>query len=93
MTGFLVWNDRVKAYTPPDEHTSMMHWDASCVPVLEEIKAALDRDEWFPRLITLWTQESSSAANGLTDVRVEHLMFIKSLCMFLSDFFFSFAFK
>lgn len=80
MTGFLLWDNEVKAYRLPDENAVSMNWDESCMPVLNEVKAAVDEEGWFPKLATMWTQESSYASSGLTDVRVEHLIFIKSLC-------------
>lgn len=79
-TGFIVWNDTVKGYLPPDKVASPFSWDPSCAPTLEVIKQSLDEESWLRTLASLWAQESNGAANATTDVRSDHLSFIKSLC-------------
>ena len=82
-TGFMVWSDRVKGYKPPYETSSPFSWDPVCTPALEAIKQAVDEEPWLRKLSSLWAQESNGAANTTTDVRFEHLAFIKSLCMWV----------
>jgi proteasome activator subunit 4 len=82
-TGFLVWSDNVKAYLPPHDVTSPFSWDPSCAPALEAIRQAMDEEPWLRKLASLWAQESNGAANTTTDVRSDHISFIKSLCMWI----------
>lgn len=77
----MVWADSVKGYLPPHEMNSSFSWDPSCEPTLEAIRQAVDEESWLHKLSSLWAQESNGAATTTTDVRSEHLAFIKSLCM------------
>ncbi|GJJ09464.1 hypothetical protein Clacol_003687 [Clathrus columnatus] len=67
-TGFLVWARDVKAYSFPPETDSPFQWNDASLPALKEIQENLDDQKWFMRLVTLWSQESSTAANGTTDM-------------------------
>ncbi|KAF8587289.1 ARM repeat-containing protein [Ramaria rubella] len=84
-TGFMVWADRVKGYMPPDEMNSPFSWDPSCALALETIRKAIDEESWLPKLALLWAQESNGAANVTTDVRSDHIAFIKSLFKMFED--------
>jgi hypothetical protein len=77
----MVWSDNMKGYLPPHETASPFSWDLSCTSTLETIRRAVDEESWLRKLASLWAQESNGAANTTTDVRSEHIAFIKSLCM------------
>jgi proteasome activator subunit 4 len=85
----MVWSDSVKGYLQPDDTASPFSWDASCAPTLDAIRQAIDQETWLPKLAALWAQESNGAANTTTDVRSDHVSFIKSLCMFPISIYFS----
>jgi len=70
----------VKAYRPPAKEQSPFVWNSSCQQPLDEIRTVIDGETWLPKLLALWTQESNFAGGGVTDVRGEHLVFVKSLC-------------
>ena len=79
-TGFMVWADNVKGYMPSPESTSPFSWEPGCTPALDAIRQAIDEESWLHKLASLWAQESNGAADTTTDVRSEHIAFIKSLC-------------
>ncbi|KAF8527908.1 ARM repeat-containing protein [Hysterangium stoloniferum] len=84
-TGFLVWSKDVKAYRPPGETGPTFVWESSSASVLKVLRQAIDESSWLEKLSSLWAQESSTAGNGTTDVRSDHIAFIKSLYKMFED--------
>ena len=77
-SGFLLWQQELKAYLKVPEGDSLIVWEQASQPVLETLGGLLDSGEIYSQVVNLWAQESSQS-EGKPDVRNDHVQFIKSL--------------
>ncbi|KAH8120588.1 hypothetical protein DFH11DRAFT_1838384 [Phellopilus nigrolimitatus] len=81
-SGFLAWEPSLKAYSAPDEASLLsLVWEQQSRSALAAIETILQDPEYFPTLISLWSQESEARGGLSTDLelRSDNVVFIKTL--------------
>ena len=80
-TGFLVWDNKVKAYRARNEDTPFPDWEEGSKAALAAIDNVLSRPGIFKELIQLWSQETDHRAGSALDleVRKDNVTFMKTL--------------
>lgn len=80
--GFLTWAKTVRGYKAPPESKSAFTWDPRSRGSLAAIGDAIT-SRWLTKFITHLSQEGAKAGTtSSVDLRLENILFIKSLCEF-----------
>ena len=90
-TGFLAWTSVIKAYVVPNNATSLPSvWERDSRPALTSMDELLSEETYLPTLAMLWSQETDArlGANADLELRLDNVLFVKSLGMFAVSFFY-----
>ncbi|KAL6304169.1 ARM repeat-containing protein [Sparassis latifolia] len=77
-SGFILWSPCVKAYRAVPQDESPFFWESTSTPALDAMKSAMQEDDFFTTLASLWGQESAKIG-GSPEMRTDNVTFVKSL--------------
>ncbi|THH09871.1 hypothetical protein EW145_g1718 [Phellinidium pouzarii] len=85
-SGFLVWESSLKAYSLPDDSTSLsLIWEPQSRAALASVESILQDPTYFPTLISLWSQETDTRGSTDLDLRSDNFIFMKTIAKMFED--------